>query len=63
MLDKKLTETSILHVNNNSFTGPLIIGAFEKRAPGHLLDFKSSAALVNSQLVASCQLGFLVLLC
>ena len=34
MLDIKLTETSILHVNNNSFTGPLIIGAFEKRTPG-----------------------------
>ena len=38
---------------------------------GHLLDlvlgrpeFKSSATLVNSQLVAaSCQLGFLILLC
>ena len=25
---------TILHVNNNSFTGPLIIGTFEKRAPG-----------------------------
>ena len=34
MLDIKPTETSILHVNNNSFTGPLIIGTFEKRAPG-----------------------------
>ena len=33
MLDIKPTETSILHVNNNSFTGPLITGAFEKRAP------------------------------
>ena len=27
------------------------------------LEFKSSAALVNSQLVASCQLEFLILLC
>ena len=27
-------ETSILQVNNNSFTGLLIIGTFEKRAPG-----------------------------
>ena len=41
---------------------------FESRS-GHLLDlfcrpeFKSSASLVNSQLVASCQLGFLILLC
>ena len=26
-------------------------------------EFKSSAALINSQLVASCQLGFLILLC
>ena len=26
-------------------------------------EFKSSATLVNSQLVASCQLGFLTLLC
>ena len=33
MLDIKPTETSILHVNNNSFTGPLITWAFEKRAP------------------------------
>ena len=36
MLDIKPTETSILHVNNNSFTGPLITGAFEKRAAGPL---------------------------
>ena len=36
MLDIKPTETSILHVNNNSFTGPLINGAFEKRAPAPL---------------------------
>ena len=27
-------EISILPVKNNSFTGPLIIGTFEKRAPG-----------------------------
>ena len=26
--------TSILHINNNSFMGPLIIGNFEKQAPG-----------------------------
>ena len=31
-----------MHVNNNSSTGPLIIGTFEKRAPGELiLSFKS----------------------
>ena len=30
MLDAKLW-ISIYHVNNDSFTGPLIIGAFEKR--------------------------------
>ena len=29
-------ETSIFHVNPNSFTGPLIIENFEKRAPGWL---------------------------
>ena len=29
-------ETSIFHVNPNSFTGPLIIETFEKRAPGRL---------------------------
>ena len=29
-------ETSIFHVNLNSFTGPLIIETFEKRAPGWL---------------------------
>ena len=34
MLDAKTIETSILRVNNDSFTGPLIIGTFEKRAPG-----------------------------
>ena len=43
MFDAKLLN-SILHVKNNNFTEPLIIGAFEKRAPGfeshsgHLLD-------------------------
>ena len=30
----KTIETSLFHVNNNSFTDPLIIGAFEKRVPG-----------------------------
>ena len=30
-------ETSILYVNNKSFTGSLIIGTFEQRAPGSLL--------------------------
>ena len=73
MFDAKLLN-SILHVKNNSFTDPLIIGAFEKRAhgfkshSGHLLDLLSVvpsflATLLNSQLVASCQLGFLILLC
>ena len=33
MFDAKPIETSNLHVNNNSFKGPLIIGAFEKPAP------------------------------
>ena len=43
MFDAKLLN-SILHVKNNNFTDPLIIGAFEKRVPGfephsgHLLD-------------------------
>ena len=37
----KTIETSIFHVNNNNFTDPLIIGTFEKRAPGHLLDWFS----------------------
>ena len=33
MLDVKLLNvTSVLHVDNNSFTSPLIIGTFEKRA-------------------------------
>ena len=30
----KTIETAILHENNNSFTGPLIIGTFQKRTPG-----------------------------
>jgi len=34
MLDAKLLKPDILHVNNNSFTGPLVIGTFKKRAPG-----------------------------
>ena len=33
MFDAKLLN-SILHVKNNNFTEPLIIGAFEKRVPG-----------------------------
>ena len=33
MLDAKTLKASILHVKNTSLTGPLIIGAFEKRAP------------------------------
>ena len=33
MLDVKLVNvTSVLHVDNNSFTSPFIIGTFEKRA-------------------------------
>ena len=32
MLDAKVLKASILHVNNTSLKGPLIIGAFEKRA-------------------------------
>ena len=34
MFDAKLLKPPILHVKNNSFTGLLIIGTFEKRAPG-----------------------------
>ena len=30
----KTIETTILRVNKNSFTGQLIVGALEKRAPG-----------------------------
>ena len=41
MLDIKPTETSILHVDNNSFTDPLIPGAFEKRAPGDKIELSS----------------------
>ena len=40
MLDAKLLNY-ILHVKNNNFTDPLIIGAFEKRAPG----FESDSGL------------------
>ena len=36
MLDAKLIETSIFNVNGHSLSGPLIIGTFEKRAPGYL---------------------------
>ena len=31
----KTIETSIFNVNGDSLLGPLIIGTFEKRAPGH----------------------------
>ena len=34
MLAAKRFKPLQLHVNNNSFTGPLVIGAFEKRVPG-----------------------------
>ena len=34
----KTIETSDLHVNQNSFMGPLIIETFEKRAPGLKMD-------------------------
>ena len=44
----KTIETSILHVNNNSFTGPLIIGAFEKRAP-FLCPSRLRCSLVRSR--------------
>ena len=56
----------------NSFyliSGRKVTGIFEK-PPWPLarfvlgrLEFKSSATLVNSQVVASCQLGFEILLC
>ena len=36
MLDAKLIETSIFNVNGDSLLGLLIIGTFEKRAPGHI---------------------------
>ena len=32
--DLRVRSTSIMHVNQTSLTGPLIIGTFEKRAPG-----------------------------
>ena len=35
----KTIETSMFHVNPNSFTGRLIIGTFEKRAPGHYVPY------------------------
>ena len=34
MLAAKRFKPLQLHVNSNSFTGPLVIGAFEKRVPG-----------------------------
>ena len=35
MLDAKLLKPqSILHIDQNSLTDPLIIGTFEKRTPG-----------------------------
>ena len=40
MLDEKTNETSIFHASPDSFTGPLIIGTFEKRAPGSALGEK-----------------------
>ena len=55
----------MLSASESEFGGP----GFEYRS-GHLLDyicsvggpeFKFSAKLVNSQLVTSCQLGFLIL--
>ena len=34
MLDAKLLKTSVFNVNGDSIPGPLLIGTFEKRAPG-----------------------------
>ena len=45
---------SIFHVNNNSFRGPLIIGTFEKQAPGHLQgDNKAKELLVMWPFITS----------
>ena len=42
----KTIETSDLHVNQNSFTGPLIIETFEKRAPGLKMDVEIGIFLI-----------------
>ena len=73
MFDLKLLN-SILHVNNNSFTDPFNYRGFRETSPWVWVSlwplagfvhgrskFKSLATLVNSQLVASCQLRFLIL--
>ena len=42
MLDAlKTIETSIFNGNRDSLPSPLIIGTFEKRAPGHSIDWAS----------------------
>ena len=48
--------------SRSSIINPAVPGSGRAFVPG-LPEFKSSATLVNIQLVASCQLGFLILLC
>ena len=57
-----VAEWSARWTRNPSFPGsspPLALAGFVLGLP----EFKSSATLVNGQPVASCQLGFLILLC
>ena len=57
----KTIETSIFHVNNTSFTDPLIIGTFEKRASGHLLDLFLIVKLNFDLVHRVCHTGALLL--
>ena len=47
MLRCKTIKTSVLHVNNDGFTSPLIIPTLEKRAPGPLSWLRDLALLTN----------------
>ena len=44
-----MIETSIFHVNNNSFTGPLIIGTFEKQAQAPLKSLPFFLSIASSE--------------
>ena len=61
MLKDQLSKTSGWPFHND-FSGPKRFGTFEKRAPGlDLFPDSTLSRFVNSQLVASCQLGFLIM--
>ena len=59
---KSLEADGVVEWSARRTRSPAVLGSSRSFVLGSF-EFKSSATLVNSQLVASCQLGFLILLC